>query len=292
MVFKIGEHFDPAGKKFRLETSEMGLEWRIERYNQKLNAPAFEYALWMVGMNLTDISCGYIAGADPILIDELLEVYEACATASLAREEWREMTVPLAEDDVVGRRYFGSERLLRPRPQAWLHANLVIFLVQWLRTGILDYDAISEVLSKDVEGRVAIEGANDSLDLLPLSAWPEIIALPKIPLWSGLTGQKRRQDAGDRIALAFAEDPAQLHDPKSPARKRARTYMRGSMSQRWLAPGLGTYAMNWLRTIEWREGQSGLSPREVMLRAYAYMPEVEPPTHIAAEVNQLRKIPI
>jgi hypothetical protein len=48
--------------------------------------------------------------------------------------------------------------------------------------------------------------------------------------------------------------------------------------------------MNWLQTFEWREGESGLTPIEVMLRAYAYMPEIEPPADIAAEVERLRNI--
>ncbi|MGU3391355.1 hypothetical protein [Sphingomonas sp. M1A8_2b] len=115
-----------------------------------------------------------------------------------------------------------------------------------------------------------------------MSAWPQIPALGDLP---DPGGNRRPKDAVYRISQMLAADPAQLHDPKSPIRSKARTYMPQSMSQRWLAGGLAVEAMTWLQTFEWREGDSGLPPVGVMLRASGYMPEIKPRDNIAAEVD-------
>lgn len=290
MVFKSGPHFDPVKRQDFLNFDPVGLSRNIKRKLEGIeNDPSVVMLHSLADFGFTDIALGHITGADPVLIDEVQQILVHWAQLSLEREEWRALTYILAEDD-SRRRYWGeTEAHLPPRPEAWLHANLVLIADHWLRTGTLDRHMITVVLIKDIEGLPAIQGAYSSLDLLPLSAWPEIKMLPALPDEQGL---KRKPDAVERIALMLADDPGQLHDPKSPARKRARNYMRSNMSQNWLNQGLAGYAMSWLRTIEWREGQSGLSPREVMLRAYAYMPEVEPPPNIAAEVATLRKLPI
>jgi hypothetical protein len=87
-----------------------------------------------------------------------------------------------------------------------------------------------------------------------------------------------------RIALALADDPALARDPSSAPMRQARDYMKRHMSETWLSRGGAREAMHWLRLVEWRNGESGLSPRETLLRAFAYMGEVEPPEAVRAEI--------
>jgi hypothetical protein len=274
--------FDPTEKQRFFNDDEFGLRRSKDRFKSSLNY-LDEMMIWhWAVMNLPEIACGYIVGArDDLLTNAFINV-NAWAKLSIRRQEWKGREIFASSDQST------CSQMLPARPEAWLQANLVCIVFKWFELNKIDQQEVSNVLNSDIDGLLAIQGAESSLDLLPLSAWQEIISLTDL---LGLGGERRNLDASGRIAVAFARDPSQLHDPRSPARARARRVMR-SYAEIWLSSGHATTAMNWLRTIEWREGQSGLSPREVMLRAYAYMPEVEPPPTIANEVNQLRKIPI
>jgi hypothetical protein len=289
MAFHAKHKFD-AIKRQALMNSEDSNLIRTQRWQaQKIENKPGQIMMWSYANHgLTDIAYSHICAADPVLLAQATDIIISWAKLSLEREEWRSMTLPVGPDEPSFRFYGVTERHIKPRPEAWLYANLVLITNHWLQHNMLNLDVIASVLAKNIEGKLAIEGVHYCSDLLPLSAWPELLRLPSLPDNQGL---KRKPKADDRIALMLAQDSAQLYDPKSPARKRARSHMRGSIAM-WLDRGLSILAMNWLRTFEWREGQSGLSPREVMLRAYAYMPEVEAPANIAAEVASLRKIPI
>jgi hypothetical protein len=290
MVFRIGPHFDALEMQRRLNAEGLNriLYWHDEhiegRKNQKM--------LWSFASSF-EVIYGHICAANPQLLQSATEIVVSWARLSLERKEWQAFTRPLDEKELLQQYYLDVgkvfEKSFSSRPEAWITAHNALFFYEWLRAGTLDYGATQIMLAEDMGDVSLLQGIWGLDTLMPLSAWPQIIATTQE---LNPAEEKRKLMAGDRIALLLAEDPSQLHDPKSPVRKKARSYMRGNMSQNWLARGLATTAADWLRTFEWREGQSGLSPREVMLRAYAYMPEVEAPANIAAEVASLRKIPI
>jgi len=172
------------------------------------------------------------------------------------------------------------------RPNAFIAPNLVLLHNCCLDTGTINQARVAHMFSQPMQVP-AVQGVMGEHEIMPLSAWPQIQALSNLP---DPGGHPRSRNAGHRIGQMLAAGPAQLHDPKSPAGKKARSYMRQSMSPRWLAGGLAVEAMNWLQTFEWREGESSLSPRETMLRAYAYMPDVDPPPNIKIEAEKLNKL--
>lgn len=289
MVFKVGPHFDAVTTQARYSGPDSHLRFYLRPNDDFLcnpnNIMAWNAALMRQSSAVTAI----IVGLEPKLTSAIIERVCDLARISLEREDWKPKTVPLKDDDPRKKWHGQSVVHFEVRPRAWFGPQSLLLFYKWLESGILDQGEVRTMLSKDMLGTPMVEGIWYTDELMPLSAWPEIMELPSTP---DPQGNKRKQDATDRLGMMLAEDPGQLHDPKSPARKKARNYMRGSMSQRWLVSGLASTAVNWLRTFEWREGQSGLSPRETLLRAYAYMPEVEAPANIAEEVRQLRLIPI
>lgn len=228
---------------------------------------------------------GIIAGSGHALIAAARSANDHLAHYSLDAEQWRGWIEIVREEDYLkrGRRH----QIDNPHsPRAFIAPNLVLLHNHWLDTATIDRVRVDRMFSQPM-AVPAVRGVMSEHEIMPLSAWSQIQALRHLP---DPVGHRRPKDAGHRIGQMLAADPAQLHDPKSPVRKMAKTYMRQSKSRRWLAGGLAVEAMNWLQTFEWREGESGLSPIETMLRAYAYMPEVDPPANIAVEVERLRKL--
>jgi hypothetical protein len=191
---------------------------------------------------------------------------------SLSSEEWRNSKLPL--------------------PEAWVRPNLALIDDRWWREGVIDKAEIAAIFDRQedwAEGSTLV-GIDVAERLLSIGAYH--LVEPMQHTVNSMMRFKRDFTPADRLGLLLANDPGQLHDPKSPVRKSARSIMKRNMESRWFMDGGGWMPFHWLRTFEWREGESGLSPRETMLRAYAYMPDAEPPPGIAREVEQLRKIPI
>jgi hypothetical protein len=301
MVFKTGKHFDAIREQEFLNFDKFGLNYEIRSKNVPMD-DSIQKSLWIwCESSQRHITCGYICAADSMLLQSVTDITAYHAKLSLERDEWRGYTRPLNEKELRQQYYLDVgkvfDKTFEDRVEAWTHAHSVLNYIHWLRTGEMDYTAIQLMFTAVIDGVKMYDGGDfdgrisnmDATRLMAMSAWPQIFQ-HKAKLES--RWGKLPKDATLATAIMLAEDPSQLHDPKSPVRKKARSYMRGNMSQNWLARGLATTASDWLRTFEWREGESGLSPREVMLRAYAYMPEVEAPDNIAAEVASLRKIPI
>lgn len=237
------------------------------------------------------ISESYVVGADLNIHHDANSIVVGWAKTSLEREQWLPYDKPLTEKQ-LRRQYYKDvgkvfSRHFEIRPEAWLGANFVLMHDAWFRTGKVDQAKVRDILSKPMDDVPILHGIWDAISLLSLSAWDSIPEL----LETTTPSDENRKGASINIGLMLADDPAQLHDRKSPARVRARGHMRRNM-ERWIGTGLATTALEWLRTFEWREGESGLSPEEVMLRAYAYMPDVVIPDNIRSRVEELRKIPI
>ncbi len=191
---------------------------------------------------------------------------------SLLSEEWRKGKLPI--------------------PEAWVRPNLALIDDRWWREGVIDKNDVAAIFDRQedwAEGSTLV-GIDVAERLLSIGAYH--LVEPMQHTVNSMMRFKRDFTPADRLGLLLANDPGQLHDPKSPVRKSARSIMKRNMESRWFMDGGGWMPFHWLRTFEWREGESGLSPRETMLRAYAYMPDVEPPPGIAREVEQLRKIPV
>lgn len=180
-----------------------------------------------------------------------------------------------------------------PWPDAWVQPNLALIDDRWWREGVIVEAEVAAIFDRKedwAEGSTLV-GIDQAERLLSIGAYHLVEPMQHTVNSAG--GRfKRDFEPADRLGILLANDSGQLHDPKSPARKSARSIMRRNMESNWFMRGGGWMPFHWLRTFEWREGESGLSPRETMLRAYAYMPDVEPPPGIAREVEQLRKIPI
>jgi hypothetical protein len=180
-----------------------------------------------------------------------------------------------------------------PWPEAWLKPSLALIDDRWWREGVIDKAQVDAIFAKQedwAQGSILV-GIDQAERLLSVGAYHLVEPMQHTVNSSG--GRfKRDFSPADRLGMLLASDPGQLHDPKSPVRKSARSMMKRNMESGWFMDSGGWMPFHWLRTFEWREGESGLSPRESMLRAYAYMPDVEPPAGIAREVEQLRKIPI
>jgi hypothetical protein len=237
------------------------------------------------------IAQAYITGADPQLREAANTEILKWARTSIERQDWKPWERLLTAEELriqyykdVGKVFIYS---MRERPEAWLEANFVLLDDAWFKTGTVDKTAVDRILSKPMHDVPMLQGIEEPRRLISFCAWD---AVRELPFTLNPQGLKHKKDATLNIGILLADDPAQLHDRKSPARVRARSLMRRHMEE--FADRHPRMALEWLRLTEWREGQSGLSPQEVMLRAYAYMPEVEPPANIAAQVAQLRKIPI
>lgn len=237
------------------------------------------------------ISEAYFVGADASLRERANLAVTDWAKTSLKREQWLPYDRPLTEEELRRQYYKDVGKVFYQhfdiRPEAWLTANFVLMHDAWFRTGKVDQDKVREILSKPMDDIPILHGVWDAISLLSLSAWDSIPEL----LETTTPSDENRKGASINIGLMLADDPAQLRDRKSPARVRARGHMRRNM-ERWIGTGLARTALEWLRTFEWREGESGLSPEEVMLRAYAYMPDVVIPDNIRSRVEEIRKIPI
>jgi hypothetical protein len=191
---------------------------------------------------------------------------------SLSSEEWRKGKLPI--------------------PEAWVRPSLALIDDRWWREGAIDKIDVAAIFDRKedwAEGS-SLVGIDVAERLLSIGAYH--LVEPMQHTVNSMMQFKREFTPADRLGLLLANDPGQLHDPKSPVRKSARSIMKRNMESRWFMESGGWMPFHWLRTFEWREGESGLSPRETMLRAYAYMPDVEPPLGIAREVEQLRKIPV
>ena len=180
-----------------------------------------------------------------------------------------------------------------PWPEAWVRPSLALIDEHWWCDGVIDNGQVAAIFDKRedwAEGSILV-GIDMAELLLSIGAYHLIEPMQHTVNSSGAR-HERDFTLADRLGMALAQDPSQLHDPKSPVRKSARSIMKRNMESNWFMRSGGLMPYHWLRTFEWREGESGLSPRESMLRAYAYMPDVEPPPGIAREVEQLRKIPV
>jgi hypothetical protein len=230
-------------------------------------------------------------GADPKLREAANAEIIKWAKISIERKSWLPYEVPLTAEELRVQYYkdVGTvfSRFYGERPEAWLEANFVLLDDAWFKTGAIDHQAVQSILNKPMLDVPMLQGIEETRRLVSFFAWD---AVRELPSTLNPQGHKRKKDGGLNIGLILADDPAQLHDRKSPARNRARSIMRRTM-ECW-AYYLPRTALEWLRTFEWREGESGLSPEETMLRAYAYMPSVEPSENIRNQVEQLRKIPI
>lgn len=280
-------NFDPSASQRLLGEREHGLRsviTQVDDLNRQSDGQPRMVWNW-ARMGHAMVVEGIIAGSDHDLIVAARRATDHLAQYSLDAEQWRGWIEIVPEEDYLKR---GRQHQIDhpDRPRAFIAPNLVLLHNHWLDTGAVDRVQVDHMFSQPM-AVPAVQGVMGEHEIMPLSAWPQIQALGDLP---DPGGNRRPKDAGHRIGQMLAADPAQLHDPKSPVRKKARTYMRQSMSRRWLAGGLAVEAMNWLQTFEWREGESGLSPIETMLRAYAYMPEVDPPANIAVEVERLRKL--
>lgn len=275
--------FDPLASQHLLNESMHGLK-RVIGDVEQLNSQSRMVWNW-ARMGYATVVEGIIAGSDGDLIVAARSSTDHLATYSLDAEQWRGWIEIVPEEDYLKRG--PRHQIDHPdRPNAFIAPNLVLLHNCWLDTGTIDQARVAHMFSQPMQVP-AVQGVMGEHEIMPLSAWPQIQALSDLP---DPGGHPRSRNAGHRIGQMLAADPAQLHDPKSPARKKARSYMRQSMSPRWLAGGLAVEAMNWLQTFEWREGESSLSPIETMLRAYAYMPDVDPPPNIKIEVEKLKKL--
>lgn len=270
--------FDSVAQQLQLNTSAIGLRRYPER-DQQVRTQAQATCWSNAAFSYVDIVVGYICGADDTLLREASDTIAGWARLSLERQEWRGYNQAAVSGDAA---------VTDDRPLAYIAPNLVLLRDGWLRTATIDHAAVAAMLAQPMS-MPAVQGVLEEIEITALSAWDQIRELRDLP---DPGGNKRPSSSGRRLGQMLAEDPSQLHDPRSPVRKAARRQMSASMASRWLASGLGVEAMNWLWTFEWREGESGLSPREVLLRAYAYMPTIEPPSNIASEVAQLRKVQV
>lgn len=270
--------FDPVAQQSQLNTSATGLKWYPER-DREVRTQARTTCWSQAKFSYVSVAVGHICGADDTLLREAGDTIAGWASLSLERQEWRGYEQVVADDGSVT-----SEDW----PSAYIAANLVLLRDRWLRTAVISHVAVTTMFAQPMS-KPAVQGVMDEIEIVPLSAWSQIRQLRDMPYQAE---GRRISTPGRRIGQKLAEDPSQLHDPRSPVRKSARKQMQTSMATRWLATGLGVEAMNWLWTFEWREGESGLTPHEVMLRAYAYMPDVEAPPNIAAEVEQLRLLQV
>lgn len=277
--------FDPLARQRFLNEIMHGLKRIVSRVNDLDGQSRMVWSWAQIGYSM--IADGIVTGADQFLIVAACSAIDHLATYSLDDEQWRGWIEIVPEEDYLkrGRRHQIDHS---DRPEAFISSNLVLLHNYWLDTGTIDQARVDRMFSQPMAVPV-VQGVMGEHEIMPLSAWPQIQTLRDLP---DPGGHPRPRDAGHRIGQMLAADPAQLHDPKSPVRKKARSYMRQSMSPRWLAGGLAVQAMNWLQTFEWREGESGLSPRETMLRAYAYMPDVNPPPNIEIEVEKLKKLAV
>lgn len=247
--------FDPTSEQTQLQSVE-GIPWLFKTAEKFKANPR---AVFMSSHSaLMDIAYAYISGCDLSLVDALRDEIASWARLSLERGEWQAVNWWAREGAPDGEVW--------DRAEAWVAPHLVLIVDEWLRTGDFDRGLVDSIFTKQLFGEDVLTGVWEADTLMPLSAWPQIFALN---ITVDPHYNKRRTNATSRIATDLATDPGQVHDPKSPLRARSRAYMRSNMSPNWLATGLSKTAMNWLWTFEWREGQSGLSPREVLLRAYA-----------------------
>jgi hypothetical protein len=276
--------FDPAAVQHYLNEDFCGLQRVVSHTNEHLIDIPDDEIYWFVANSYThrDIIRGNIVAADPELLRALEDNVAKLCERSIVRNEWRGANFSLPTDPEI------------VRPEAWFHPNWNRIAIKWLRTGTTDQGDVRAMMDKDLDGIHPMQGVGELLQLVPLSAWSDILLAEKYPYWHSNPAlrKKRYIAATEKTVLEIAADPSQLQDPKSPMRKRIRALMRRNMAEKWLGGVEQDTAFYWLWTVEWRDGQSGLSPREVMLRAYAYMPEVDPPANIANEVASLRKIPI
>jgi len=229
--------------------------------------------LWNISASLARFMAeGTLFECNPDALDAGYDAMLAIIRHSLKVEEWRLKGPP-------------------PWPNAWIKPNLALVDHRWWQDGVIDRMQLEAIFNKGepwIHGSILV-GIDQAERLLSIGAYHLIEPMQKTV--NSNSAFPRAFESSDRLGLLLAKDPGQLHDPKSSVRKSARSIMKRKM-EGWISESGGWMPFHWLRTFEWREGEGGLSPRETMLRAYAYMPHVDPPARIAREVEQLRKIPI
>lgn len=271
-------------KKFDLAYQVFQLEAELRRTDSyaKLNDSSrlAQNMVWNISSYLSTIMIeGTVLDYDPAALRAGYDNMLKLINYSLSSEEWRKFVK-------------WGEKHPTLRPEAWVRPNLALIDDCWWREGVIDKNQVAAIFDRQEdwgEGSTLV-GIDTAERLLSIGAYHLIE--PMQHTVNSVARFKRDFEPADRLGLLLATDPGQLHDPKSPVRKSARSIMRRNMESRWFMRGGGWMPFHWLRTFEWREGESGLSPREAMLRAYAYMPDVEPPPRIAAEIATLRKIPV
>ena len=280
---------DAQGRQDWLNRDDFGLIGEIRRGSQLDKEIGKMNWNWAAIIYSQVIEARFL-GANSSLVAEVNEMMIAKARTSIDNEEWRAYERPMTDEELRRQYYLDVGKVFtvsfETRPEAWLQANFLLLHDAWWKTGAIDRDKLVRVFSHPMEGVPVLEGVWSASDLLSLSAWSQI---REVQTCLDPSGRRRRKEAADTIGLMLAEDPGQLHDRKSPARVRARGFMRRNMEE-WVARGNSATALNWLRAFEWREGKSDLTPEEVLFRAYAYMPSVEPPSNIRARVESLAKI--
>ena len=269
-------HFDPLAT---IRYQREGAEWLLEDLEKTLKKFIENRMMWnAASMDWHSHLFVHFCGLSDPIYWQAHQAITALATESIRLQQWKRRT------DGVQQRHASDH----DEPRAWFYANFVVDESRWLTGEPRPNGWVDQIFELETDVPL-LTGLLATEDLLPLSAWEQMLAMQDT---TDPGGYERQMTAGRRISLELSQDPDQLHDPKSPVRKKARAHMLRNMSRSWLANGSTGTALNWLRTFEWREGTSGLSPREVVLRAYAYMPDVEPPPWIAEEVERLRAIPI
>ena len=166
-----------------------------------------------------------------------------------------------------------------------------LLLRQWLLSEPLDEKLTLEygrlTTERIVFGPELTDSLGIALAVLPLASfgcWDAIRDVVEAHPKFGT--DKCKPQRPTQVAYLLATEPEQRYDLKSPALKKAAAHLRANIHS--LATAHVSDLLHWLRIVEWRDGTSGLAPRQVVLRAYAYMPGVEPPETIADEVADLR----
>ncbi len=123
------------------------------------------------------------------------------------------------------------------RPEAWVSPNLALIDDRWWREGVIDKNDVAAIFDRQedwAEGSILV-GIDVAERLLSIGAYH--LVEPMQHTVNSMARFKRDFTPADRLGLLLASDPSQLHDPKSPARKSARSIMKRNMESRWFMEG-------------------------------------------------------
>lgn len=87
--------------------------------------------------------------------------------------------------------------------------------------------------------------------------------------------------------IEIAENPQVLSDQTHAASKAVRRELGRRAREFATTDGGFAQVLEGLRTLEWRLGTAGLTFREALLRLYAYIPKVDPPSCLIAELAKI-----